>query len=169
MNTDKLNRFWLLAVFLIILLIVISSGILFFRRDQGQELTIVSPPQPTFSGQIYVSGAVANPGSFSLASDDTIQDLVEASGGVLPTADMQGLQLKVPSSITATDVQKIDINRADLWLLQALPGIGEVKAQAILDYRQQKGYFHNIEEVTQVPGISDSSYAKIKDYITTGN
>lgn len=169
MNVDKLNRFWLLAVFLIILLIGISSSILFFRRDKGQELTIISPPQPSFSGQIFVSGAVANPGSFSLAPDDTIQNLVEASGGVLQTADMQALQLNIPSSLIVTEAQKIDINRADLWLLQALPGIGEIKAQAILDYRQQKGYFHNIEELTKVPGISDSIYAKIKNFITTGN
>ena len=169
MNTDKLNRFWLLAVFLMILIIAISGSILFLRRDKGQELTIISPPTPTFNGKIYISGAVANPGSFSLTPDDTVKNLIGASGGTLSAADMQGLQLNIPSTINITDSQKVDINRADLWLLQALPGIGEVKAQAILDYRQQKGYFHNIEELTQVPGISGSIYTKLKDYITTGN
>jgi len=169
MNTDKLNRFWLLAVFSIILLIVVTACILFFRRDKGQELTIISPPQPTFSGQIYISGSVATPGSFILESDDTVQSLLNASGGTLPDADLQALQLNIPTSITLADSQKIDINRADIWLLQALPGIGEVKAQAISDYRRQNGYFHNIEELTQVPGISAAVYTKIKDYITTGN
>jgi competence protein ComEA len=112
---------------------------------------------------------VANPGSFSLVSGDSIQGLIDATGGVLPNADMQALQLNVPSTVTVTESQKIDINQADLWLLQALPGIGEVKAQAIIDYRTQKGYFHNIEELKQVPGISDSVYGKIQTYITTGN
>jgi competence protein ComEA len=159
----------LLAVFLLILIIVVSTSILLFRHDTGQELVIKPAPQPTFYGQIYVSGAVANPGSFSLVPGDSIQGLVDASGGVLPNADLQSLQLNIPSSVTVTEAQKVDINRAELWLLQALPGIGEVKAQAILDYRQQKGYFHNIEELKLVPGISDSVFTRIREYITTGN
>lgn len=169
MNTDKLNRFWLLAVFLIILLIAFTAGILLFWRDKGQELTIISPPQPTFSGQIYISGNIAQPGSFTLKNNDTVQGLIQAAGGTLPDTDTQALQLIVPSSTTMTDSQKIDINQADIWLLQALPGIGEVRAQAIWDYRQTNGHFHNIEELTQVPGISSAIYIKVKDYITTGN
>jgi comEA protein len=62
--------------------------------------------------------------------------------------------------------QKIDINRADTWLLQALPNIGEVRAQAIVDYRQQNGPFQTIEDLTRVPGISQSTFDKIKPFIT---
>lgn len=169
MNTDKLNRFWLLAVFLAILIIIISASVLLLSHDNGQELVITPTPQSTFYGQIYVSGAVASPGSFALVPGDSIKGLVEASGGILPSADMLSLQLNVPPTITITDSQKVDINRADLWLLQALPGIGEVKAQAIVDYRNQKGYFHNIDELKLVPGISESIFSKIQAYITTGN
>ena len=71
--------------------------------------------------------------------------------------------------ISETQPQKIDINRAEAWLLQALPGIGPGKAQAIIDYRQQNGGFSNIVEITEVPGIGDSIYEDIRDLITVGD
>ena len=71
--------------------------------------------------------------------------------------------------ISETQPQKIDINRAEAWLLEALPGIGPGKAQAIIDYRQQNGGFSDIVEITEVPGIGDSIYADIRDLITVGD
>jgi len=62
--------------------------------------------------------------------------------------------------------QKIDINRAEAWLLEALPGIGPSKAQAIIDYRQQNGGFGHIAEITEVEGIGLAIYEQIKDLIT---
>jgi len=65
--------------------------------------------------------------------------------------------------------QKIDINRAEAWLLEALPGIGPSKAQAIIAYRQQNGGFSDISEILHVPGIGLSLYEDIKDLITVGD
>jgi comEA protein len=65
--------------------------------------------------------------------------------------------------------QKIDINRAEAWLLEALPGIGPSKAQAIIDYRQQNGGFRSIIEITEVEGIGPSIYKQIKDLITVAD
>jgi competence ComEA-like helix-hairpin-helix protein len=65
--------------------------------------------------------------------------------------------------------QKIDINRAEAWLLEALPGIGEGKAQAIIAYRQQNGGFTHITEITEVEGIGPAIYEDIKDLITVGD
>jgi competence ComEA-like helix-hairpin-helix protein len=65
--------------------------------------------------------------------------------------------------------QKIDINRAEAWLLEALPGIGPSKAQAIIDYRQQNGGFGHIAEITEVPGIGETIYENIRDLITVGD
>jgi len=65
--------------------------------------------------------------------------------------------------------QKIDINRAEAWLLEALPGIGESKAQAIIAYRQQNGGFKHITEITEVEGIGPAIYEEIKDLITVGD
>lgn len=69
----------------------------------------------------------------------------------------------------AEQPQKIDINRAEAWLLEALPGIGESKAQAIIDYRQQNGGFKHITEITRVEGIGPAIYEQIKDLITVGD
>jgi comEA protein len=69
----------------------------------------------------------------------------------------------------AEQPQKIDINRAEAWLLEALPGIGPSKAQAIIDYRQQNGGFKHITEITRVEGIGPAIYEQIKDLITVGD
>ncbi|MCT2197510.1 ComEA family DNA-binding protein [Paenibacillus sp. FSL K6-2441] len=65
----------------------------------------------------------------------------------------------------STDTGKISINRAGLAELQEIPGIGEKKAQAILDYRNAHGPFTSIEELTQVKGIGDKMLEKMKPYI----
>ena len=65
--------------------------------------------------------------------------------------------------------QKIDINRAEAWLLEALPGIGPSKAQAIIDYRQQNGGFSDITEILEVEGIGQDYLRQIKDLITVGD
>jgi comEA protein len=71
--------------------------------------------------------------------------------------------------VAETEPQKIDINRAEAWLLEALPGIGPSKAQAIIDYREQNGGFNDVSEILSVPGIGESIYKDIKDMITVGD
>jgi competence protein ComEA len=167
MTTEKLNRLWLFATGILILIIIISCTIILIRRDNGQSLSIIQPPKPQYAGQIYVDGAVNRPGSYAFGPNDSLNGLIESSGGLQNDADMAAMQLFIPSSEIPPDFQKIDINTADKWLLQALPGIGEVKAQAILDYRQSTGHFDNIEQLTSVPGITRNLYDNIKSYITT--
>ena len=60
----------------------------------------------------------------------------------------------------------ININTASKSKLTELSGIGEVKAQAIIDYRNSSGSFKSIEEILNVSGIGDAVFEKIKDYIT---
>ncbi len=61
---------------------------------------------------------------------------------------------------------KININLASLETLKSLTGIGDVKAQAIIDYRNQNGNFKTIDEVLNVKGIGEKTFDKIKDAIT---
>jgi comEA protein len=61
---------------------------------------------------------------------------------------------------------KININLAYATDLQSLPGIGEVMAERIIEYREQKKGFKKIEDIMNVKGIGDKKYEKIKDYIT---
>ena len=49
---------------------------------------------------------------------------------------------------------------------QDIPGIGEVRAQAIADYREESGGFKSIEDIQEVPGIKGKTFEKIADYIT---
>ena len=61
---------------------------------------------------------------------------------------------------------KVNINNASLDQLMTLNGIGESKAQKIVEYRQINGLFKSIEDIKNVSGIGDTYYEKIKDYIT---
>lgn len=61
---------------------------------------------------------------------------------------------------------KVSINQADFNLLKTLPGIGDVKANAIIAYREANGPFEAIEDIKKVNGIGDSIFDQIKDYLT---
>lgn len=69
------------------------------------------------------------------------------------------------NSIVNNQNAKISINTADLSLLMTIKGIGEVKAKAIIEYRNKNGLFKKIEDITKVKGIGNSTFEKIKDYI----
>jgi len=60
----------------------------------------------------------------------------------------------------------VDLNRAGLEELMSLPGIGEVLAGRILEYRAQNGDFHSVQELTKVEGIGEKTLMKLLNYIT---
>ena len=60
----------------------------------------------------------------------------------------------------------IDLNTASVELLETLPGIGEVRAIAIVDYRRQHGCFQSTSDVTNVSGIGAATYEKMRDLVT---
>lgn len=63
---------------------------------------------------------------------------------------------------------KININTAGLEELVGLSGIGEVKANAIIRYRNENGPFKSIEDIKNVKGIGEATFQKIRDRITAG-
>jgi comEA protein len=63
-------------------------------------------------------------------------------------------------------VKKVNINTATVEELVSLPGIGEEKAKAIVEFREKNGKFASIEDVLYVTGIGDSIFAQIRDKIT---
>lgn len=64
------------------------------------------------------------------------------------------------------DLGKINLNSADKKLLMGVSGIGEKLAQRILESRDQREGFSNVDELKEIKGITDSKFAKIKDYLT---
>ena len=73
--------------------------------------------------------------------------------------------VKEGAKSSATRSKKVDINSADAETLQSLSGIGEVKAKAIIEYREKNGKIKNLEELSKVPGVGDSTLEKIKPHV----
>ena len=168
MIVGKPNKFWTLITFLLIAIIVIGGMVAWSRYSQPHPVEISIPPAQELQGEGYIGGAVNNPGFYPLKSSDSIEALIQAAGGVTSNADLTRLRIYIPG-IEEEQPQKIDLNRAEAWLLKALPGIGEVRAQAIIDYRQQIGAFHNIRQLTEVEGIGAATYEQIKRLITVAD
>ncbi len=90
-----------------------------------------------------------------------------ALGTLIPSAyAVEKPATSTVSKPTANNTAMVNVNTATLSQLTTVKGLGLKKAQAILDYRQQSGPFKKLEDLTQVPGISDKLLAKIKPHLT---
>jgi len=72
-----------------------------------------------------------------------------------------------PDSLLPGEV--IDINTADIYDLQRLPGIGEKRAQDIIDYRTEHGPFRTVDELANVSGIGPVTVENLREYAAAGN
>lgn len=134
---------------------------------------------------VYVCGAVVNPGVVELPAGSRAADALEAAGGLLAGArtdyvnlaarleDAQKLYFPTEEEAdelireeTAAASGIININTAGVEQLCTLPGIGEARANDIITYRKEHGLFEREEDIMQVAGIKESSYAKLKGKIT---
>ena len=147
--------------------------------------------EPAETVYVYVCGAVNAPGGYELKKDARVFEAITLAGGMTaeaaPEAVSQartvadGEQIYVP---TVREVQmqgsgvedivtgnadvsgKININTAGKEELMTLTGIGEAKAQSILDYREEHGQFGSIEDLMLIEGIKEGVFNKIKEDIT---
>lgn len=144
--------------------------------------------------KVYVCGAVQRPDVYEISADSRIVDAVSAAGGFaidaypeamnLAETVSDGSRIYVPTKeevdalavvysdtgsgsgdTTNDSTGRVNINTATLEELTTLPGIGDTRARAIIDYREQNGAFGNIEDIMQVTGIKEKSFSKIKDSI----
>lgn len=141
---------------------------------------------------VFVCGAVNAEGVYELPERSRVIDAVEAAGGYSDDADRTYVnqaeyvydtqRIEIPTKEEAQMLReyerdagadnesghsdgRIDLNTADKQALMTLPGIGESKADRILEYRQAHGRFGSTEELMNVSGIGSGVYEKIKDYI----
>jgi competence protein ComEA len=165
MNKTPSNRFWAVLVLMLIVIIVVVAGIGFFRYQPAGDIEVTLASDKQFQGSIEIGGEVANPGIYPFHSGDSIGGLFASAGG-FSTAATTSYRLTVTGDDDEFRPQKININRAEEWLLEALPGIGSTKAEAIVAYREQNGQFRHTSELMNVEGIGQSLYDNIKDLIT---
>ncbi|MBA7472380.1 hypothetical protein ES707_07704 [subsurface metagenome] len=168
MTTSKFSKYWTLIIILLVTIIAIGSIVAWSRYSPSQPIEVSISSGQELAGRIYIGGAVSNPGFYSLQAGDTIDALIQAAGGTT-SADLSRLKLYILQTEEKEQSQKIDLNRAEVWLLEALPGIGETRAQAIIDYRQQNEPFNNIKELIKVEGIGTATYERIKHLITVAD
>ena len=150
--------FFLFLVFTLFFLPACSS-------TPAAEITFTTMT-PQFTGHIFIAGAVNNPGLYPFKQDDSLDNLIQAAGGLKSGADITQVSLTIPDATSGMLPQRIDINRAESWLLMALPGIGETHAADIISYRQQNGPFRAVTDLLKVKGIGQATFDKIKDMIT---
>lgn len=171
-TASRAGRFfngWVVVAVVLLAVIIAGSAVIWSRYGRGRGLEISIEPEPQLNGQIYVGGEVNNPGLYPRYTGDTIDEILKAAGGMTVEADLGRLELTVTGEGEANSPQKVDINRAEVWLLAALPGIGQTRAQAIIDYRQQHGPFRDINELLKVPGIGNAICEDIKGLITVND
>ncbi len=161
---------------ILILMVAIAAGATVFilrQNTSGNSIEILLPP-PSTEIEIYISGEVKYPGNYILDEGARVADAIEAAGGFTADADQSAINLAhtlrdgehINIYKFGESSQRININTAEVWLLDALPGIGEATAQAIIEYRTENGRFSEIEELKNIKGIGDSAFEKLQDKIT---
>ncbi len=145
----------------------VTAGLIAWSRyTPGQPIEIKVRPETRAVGMIYVGGNVTSPGYYTVRSGDTLAALLNSAGAPKTGGN---ITLSVGDLSNSSSEQKVDINRAPAWLLQALPGIGEARAAAIIRYRETQGLFRSTADLTRVEGISAGIYDRIKDLITVAD
>lgn len=141
---------------------------------------------------VDVKGAVKKPGVYKAQTGERAIDLINKAGGLNERADSKGINfamrvtdemvLYIPSAgeniegIQSTaslsgggeggaNDDKVNLNRASQSDLETLPGIGEAKALAIIEYRETNGPFKKVEDIMLISGFGEKTFEKLKDKI----
>jgi competence protein ComEA len=167
-------------------LVILFSSLIVLR---GGSHEVVAPPiiaVQIAAPEIFidVTGAVNNPGVYTLAANSRVIDAIKAAGDSAPGADLStinlarvlsdGEQIYVDATIInsagvriskITRSGPININRATLAQFDSLDGIGPVIAKRIIEYRKVNGPFASVEDLQKVSGIGVAKFANIKSKV----
>ena len=169
---------------------LLATGLILLLSSPPRGEPIELKPLPTAAPlHIHVTGAVSEPGVYTLPRGSIVEQAISAAGGALEPAALQQLNLAAPlkeaqriyvpkaaeltamppeasfSSTSEANSNLLSINEATEPELERLPGIGPSLAKAIVSYRQEHGPFESIDQLTNVPGIGPAKLAGIRDFI----
>ena len=164
-------------------------------RDAGTAYEAPGPQAAAASARslpqslvvVDVVGAVRRAGLYRLPQGSRIADALARAGGATRKADLalvnlaaplaDGSQIVVPTRVPSpadrggggggptAPTGPVHLNSATLADLDALPGVGPVTAQKILDYRQQHGAFGSVDELDAIPGIGPKRMDQLRDLV----
>ena len=170
-----------------------GAAFLTWRATAGEGAAIEfmlptpAPPQALETAEIkvYVTGAVVMPGVYLLRDGARLHELVEAASGATSDADLDAINLaarvkdedhwRIPArgekaaadsvASQAASPGRIDLNSAAAEQLRSLPNIGEVRAQAIVTFRDTRGPFATVDDLLLVSGIGPETLAAVRDLV----
>ena len=153
------------------------------------EKTEVSTTQETVVF-VDIKGEVKKPGVYQMKAGDRVKDAIDAAGGLTEEADSQKVNLakrledqmvivvpkfgeeaeEIPAGATSKEEAKegkVNINTATVEELKTLKGVGEKKAEAIIEYRKKNGSFQTKEDLMKVRGIGKKLFESFQERIVT--
>jgi len=190
MKPPELNQWQSIALGILAGAVIIAAALLISLPDRTVPLTLLPTASPA-PLVVYVAGEVKSAGVYHLAPGSRVQDVIEASGGLLPDADLQqvnlaaqvvdGQKIEIPKigqanvqtsksvdrskSSSMDSTLRISLNKATQKELESLPGIGEEKAKSIIAEREIKGKFQSVDELLSIDGITPKIMDQIRPYL----
>ena len=173
MSGNWLERHRALTLGVLLAVVLAGVGLLIYRyaaTPAGVPIMLTPPSRI----EVYVTGAVAAPGVYELAADARLEEAVAAAEGFRDDADPEAVDLarKLRDGETVHIYkmgevpQRVNINTADVWLLKALPGIDDVLAGRIVDWRNENGFFECVDDLKRVKGIGEATVDKLREKVT---
>lgn len=173
-----------LALRIVAVLLVFSLCVNVWLLVENRRLYSEWEPQTAQLLQVHVLGEVASPGVYTLPQGARVSDALAAAGGLTAQAEphllnlakplFDGEQIILPAKAAETagmsgaqsSSNLVNINTASQAELETLPGIGPVKAAAIIAYRQQHGAFAQPADLMRVSGIGQKTFDQLKEWVT---
>jgi competence protein ComEA len=175
--------------------VALGGAGLWYVRSLPQPVAVRAGPLPAPTAEaspalliVHVAGWVSRPGVYELPEGSRVIDALESAGGPKRGAELSALNLAAPladgqqvlvprsapaspsggvaAEMGAAATALVNVNTATAEELETLPGIGEVLAATIVQYREEHGPFTSVDQLVDVSGIGEVTLEEIRDLVT---